>query len=365
MKLKRKISWLMGRLQQSLFPVLEECCFTPLTEQEKYLVKILELIKIENHVEKHRYFTGRPPAERTAIARCFVAKAVLRYQHTRSLVEELKARPNLRKICGFARLKDVPSESTFSRVFAEFSKQDLGRIANDCMVKEYLGKELVGHVSRDSTAINGREKAVKKVKEPKPPRQRGRPARGEVRKPPEKKRLDIQLHQTAEEAILDLPKVCNRGVKKNAKGYMQSWNGYKLHVDVNDAGFPLSAVLTSASVHDSQVAIPLMRLTSHKVQYCYDLMDAAYDASQIWEMSGVLNHVPIIDRNPRRCKTIPMAPHEARRYNERSAVERFNGRLKEEFGGRSVMVRGAEKVMLHLMFGVVALFADQLLKLST
>jgi hypothetical protein len=29
------------------------------------------------------------------------------------------------------------------------------------------------------------------------------------------------------------------------------------------------------------------------------------------------------------------------------------------------MVRGYEKVELHLMFGVIALFADQLLKLTT
>jgi hypothetical protein len=59
-----------------------------------------------------------------------------------------------------------------------------------------------------------------------------------------------------------------------------------------------------------------------------------------------------------------MAPHEACRYNEQSAVERFNGRLKEEFGGRNVMVRGAEKVMLHLMFDVISIFADRLLKLG-
>jgi len=44
-------------------------------------------------------------------------------------------------------------------------------------------------------------------------------------------------------------------------------------------------------------------------------------------------------------------------------AERFNSRLKEEFGGSNVMVRGAQKVWLHLMFGVIALFADQLLKL--
>ena len=137
-----------------------------------------------------------------------------------------------------------------------------------------------------------------------------------------------------------------------------------MHIDVNDCGLPLSAVLTSASVHDSQVAIPLMKLTSGKVTYCYDLMDAAYDAAQIWDQSKELEHVPIIDRNPRGHDVVPMAPHEAIRYNERTASVRCNSRLKEDFGGRCVMVCRAEKVMMHLMFGMLALFADQLLKVT-
>jgi hypothetical protein len=73
--------------------------------------------------------------------------------------------------------------------------------------------------------------------------------------------------------------------------------------------------------------------------------------------------VPIIDKNGRGKGVIPMAPHEAARYRERSVSERFNGRLKEDCGAGNVRVRGAEKVRLHLMFGVIALFADQLLKL--
>ena len=44
-------------------------------------------------------------------------------------------------------------------------------------------------------------------------------------------------------------------------------------------------------------------------------------------------------------------------------VERVNARLKDEFGGRNVRVRGASKVMAHLMFGVLALTVDQILKL--
>jgi len=108
-----------------------------------------------------------------------------------------------------------------------------------------------------------------------------------------------------------------------------------------------------------------MRMTTDRITYLYDLMDSAYDAKQIHEVSKVLGHVPIIDRNPRRGDALPMTPAEALRYNERTAAERFNSRLKGEFGGETVMVRGYRKVKLHLMFGVIALFADQLLKLST
>jgi len=48
---------------------------------------------------------------------------------------------------------------------------------------------------------------------------------------------------------------------------------------------------------------------------------------------------------------------------ERTMIERVNARLKDEFGGRQIRVRGASKIMAHLMFGVLALTVDQMLKL--
>lgn len=160
-----------------------------------------------------------------------------------------------------------------------------------------------------------------------------------------------------------MPIACDRGTKKNAKGYKTSWNGYKLHLDTNDIGLPISALVTSASMHDSQVAIPLIKLTSRKVTYLYDLMDAAYDAKSIEEVSRKFNHVPIIDKNGRGKETLPMAPHEAERYRIRSSSERANSRLKEDFGANSVMAKGHAKVSLHLMLGVITLFSDQILRL--
>ena len=73
--------------------------------------------------------------------------------------------------------------------------------------------------------------------------------------------------------LADLPTACDVGCKKNSKGYKETWTGYKLHIDVACGQIPVSCVLTSASVHDSQVAIPLMTMTSARVSYLYDLME--------------------------------------------------------------------------------------------
>ena len=176
----------------------------------------------------------------------------------------------------------------------------------------------------------------------------------------------------------DLPKVCDIGVKRNAKGHQENWSGYKLHLDAIDGGIPISCLLTSASMHDSQAAIPLATVIARRVDSLYDLMDSAYDAPEIRAFSEQLGHVPIIDVNPRRRpqvkaerkrealaeRCIGQVSPEARRYRERSTVERVNGRLKDEFGGRHLRVRGPGKVMCHLMFGILALTVEQLMRLT-
>ena len=54
--------------------------------------------------------------------------------------------------------------------------------------------------------------------------------------------------------------------------------------------------------------------------------------------------------------------HEMARYRERTGIERAFSRLKEEFGFSSVRVGGASKVLAHLMFGILALTADAILR---
>ncbi len=350
-------------IQRSLFPALEEE-IGMLSPKERQLVRILELVDIRPFLSDQYWCgIGRKPHSRLALAKAFIAKAVWNIPTTRGLIDRITSSPSLRRLCGWDRVCDIPHESAFSRSFELFALRELPANLHKSLVEEHLGSHLCGHVSRDSTAIQGREKPEKKKAEPKIPKKRGRPRKGEIRKK-KPRRLEEQPGRSLKKNLKELPKACNVGTKKNSKGYKQSWIGYKLHLDVVDGDIPVSGILTSASLHDSQVAIPLAQMTQTRIKSLYDLMDAAYDAPEIHAFSRRLGHVPIIDHNPRRGGVKKkMDPPEKRRYKERSSAERVNSNLKDNYGGRHVRVRGSKKVACHLMFGLVALTATQLFNL--
>jgi len=361
----RALSQIWGAIQGYLFPYLTET-LGPLTEKQKQLVAILELVRVEEFVRGEGKVRGRKRESRRALARAFVVKAVYNFSSTRALIDYLENCPGVRRMCGYEKTSEIPHESTFSRAFEEFAVSELPQRVHAALIEKHRKEVLVGHISRDSTAIEGREKPVPQPTPEKPergPRKRGRPRRGEERPPKEPTVLERQAERSLEALLKELPQRCDRGVKRNSRGYQESWTGYKLHVDCADGQIPVSAVLSSASVHDSQVAIPLAKMTAQRVTNLYDLMDAAYDAEPIREYSRSLGHVPIIDRNPRRGEKVEMDPATKERYQERTSAERVFSRFKDEFGGETVRVRGPVKVMAHLMFGILVLTADQLLRL--
>lgn len=350
-------------IQRNLFPALEEEIGV-LSSKEQQFVRSIELLNIRPLLADQRWCgTGRKPHCRVAMAKAFIAKAVWNIPTTRGLIDRINASPSLRRLCEWDRVCDIPHESAFSRAFELFACRDLPSNLHKNLVEVHLGDHLCGHVSRDSTAIIGREKPLRKKVKPKTPKKRGRPRKGEKR---EKKtrRLEEQPGRSLKKNLKALPKACDVGTKKNSKGYKQSWIGYKLHLDVVDGDIPVSALLTSASLHDSQASIPLAQITATRITNLYDLMDAAYSAPEIHAFSRRLGHVPIIDHNPRRGGVKrKMDPLEKRRYKERSSAERVNSNLKDNYGGRHVRVRGPKKVDCHLMFGLVALTATQLFNL--
>jgi hypothetical protein len=371
-------------IQAELIPDLgrEVAGLTPRLEK---VIHILEWVRIEAFVPDW-IGLGRPPKDRGALANAFVAKAVLGLPTTVALIKRLTVDRALRRICGFSRWVKLPDEATFSRAFACFTSSRLAERVHEALIKAQLGDQLIGHISRDGTAIIARERPARQTaSEPatppaqsalpematpvapeaestRQPRKRGRLRRGDVRTPVPT-RIERQRGQTLAQMIAAIPTACDRGTKCNAQGYKVSWNGYKLHLDTTDCGVVVSALLTSASVHDSQTAIPLSRITADRVTHCYDLMDAAYCSAELRADSRERGHVPLIDHNPRGGVKIEFDPAEALRYRERTVAERMNARLKDEFDGRNVWVRGDFKVMSHLMLGILVLAADQLMRL--
>lgn len=355
-----------GHLQGLLFRGVQAGLEEPLTEKQRQVVRVLEVVRVEEHVREVWRWCGRPRASRRGMARAFVAKAVYNDPTTVAFLERLRTDRNLCRICGWDHPGEVPSESTFSRAFEEFASSALGDAVHKTLVERFAEPLLVGHVARDSTEIVARERAAKKPKKAPRRRKRGRPKKGEVVEPrAAPSRLPHQLTQTPEAALAELPRACDWGTKKDSSGHKHSWKGYKLHLDVCDPGLPLNAETTSASLHDSQVAIPMARRTAQRVTALYEVMDSAYAAPEIEQVVREVGHVPIIDlHSSKKKRGLKLDPPTARRYNERTVVERAYGRLKDEFGARFVRVRGHLKVHLHLMFGVVALFADQLVQLA-
>jgi hypothetical protein len=377
MPLRETLSNAWDHVQGFLFPILREDA-GPLTAQHERLVVVLEVAGVDAFVRMWPGLPGRPLKDRHALSRAFVAKAVLGLATTSALIERLSVDRTLRRLCGWERAASVPGESTFSRAFAEFARSGLPGRAHEALMKQTHKDRLVGHISRDATAIEAREKPARSAPAAEmQKRKRGRPKKGETAPAKEPRRLERQVNMTLTAMLADLPTACSVGTKRNAKGHTTSWIGYKLHIDTADGDIPVSCLLTSASVHDSQVALPLAAITAGRVTNLYDLMDSAYDAPEIAERSRALGHVPIIDRNPRRggkaeaeaetraMRLVGHALAEDIRFKERSAAERVNGALKDSYGGRFVRVRGHAKVLCHLMFGILALAVEQLMRLVT
>ena len=387
-------------MQQELFPVLESVV-GPLSKELQLLSAVMALVPLERVVSAGRAATGRPAKDRGAIATAFVAKAIFKLPTTRALLSRLKVDQALREFCGWQSVAGVPHESKMSRAFAKFADWEVPQQLHEDVVVKALQERIVGHIARDSTAIPARERFPVTAEHKKQRQQRkeekrkqkeltqkalrhktAQPRKKRVRKGSfDKKkasergtRIQRQRHQTLAQMLSELPTQCDIGTKINSQGHPNSWCGYKAHLDVADGQIPVSVILTSASVHDSQVAIPLMSMSSQRVTYLYELSDSAYDAKPIDLHSRQKGHIPITAWHGRRASkkatalfpvgTLPqLTPAQEERFKVRTMVERVNARLKDEFGGNSMRVRGAKKIMAHLMFGILALTVDQWLRL--
>jgi hypothetical protein len=353
-------------LQNHLFPTLKEE-LGEISDHHEEFVRALALLQMDGLVTVRRG-RGRRPHDRAKIARAFLAKAVFNLPHTRALLDRLAYDVVLRRLCGWETAAQIPDETVFSRAFAEFARDEFAQQVHGAVIERTQSSRLVGHIMRDSTAIEVREKPEPKPKPAAPAGRRLHRKAGTAKRPEQMTRLERQSSGTMKlgEMLAELPRPCDYGCKLNSMGAKYRWPGFKLHVDVIDGQIPISCVLTSASVNDMQVSIPLALMSAQRVTNLYDLLDAGYDCTAIREFSRGLGHVPIIPWQKRGSAKPPeLAPHEKARLRERTTVERVFSRLKDEYGAANVRVRGWAKVMAHLMFGILALTADQIFRLGS
>ncbi len=375
MNFRNSLSKMWSNIQYHLFPDLEKRV-GGLSSSHKKLIAILELVRIEEFIPCPRFNFGRPLKDRTAIARSYIAKIIFKLPYTKQLVDRLKGDEQLRIICGWQSVRSVPSESKFSRAFKEFSNTSLPEKVHQSLIKEVYKDEIVGHVVKDSTSIEAREKALKKddavTRKKLKDRERQRKKRaGELNL------RQVQLKAENLNELLDnLPKHCDKGMKKSAQGYTMVWKGYKLHTAIDDNRIPLAAVITSASLNDCEAAIPLGSKANLVAKNFYDLMDAAYDHPEIREHSISMGHIPIIDSCPHnpaqkdeknaekeRRKILNYETAEDKRYKERFPTERFHALFKDYYGGKTIFFRGYSKISCHIMFGVLVVTATSLINL--
>lgn len=191
MQCLQRVASFLEIVQRSLFPHLESVLDSPVIQQHRRLVYVLELARVEEFIQSPRvaFGVGRPEADRRKLARAFIAKACLNLTETTDLIERLQTDRTLRKLCGWREGERLPSAATFSRAFAVFARLALYDLVHERRVIEYLDDSVTEHLCYDTTAIAARERPVKKTASapaaPPVKKKRGRPKRGEERPAPE------------------------------------------------------------------------------------------------------------------------------------------------------------------------------------
>ena len=349
-----KIHSLWRAFEQRLFPFVMNDV-GELTEKNKLFVAVCEAaVKPETFEYAKWKGIGRPPVDHMAVFKAFLFKSVHDVPTTKEMIERLMLEPQSRRLCGWIWPEDVPCEAKFSEVNKEFSQMGFTDEWFGDFVKTFVGTEGRMSVCYDSAPVPVRAKAAnrKRVLSELEPDQ-----------PEPGSRLEWQAGQDADTALGELPQDCDWGTKRDAHGKPRHWKGGKIHAAVTDDGIPVAIAYTSASLHDSQAMIPLMKKASERVPHVHDLADAAYDSGTVVASSVMEGNVPVIDSNRRKADEAPkMTAAERKAYKDRGNDERFFAHLIDAHGGRHVRVREPRKVWQHLMYGVLVIAVEQTMR---
>ena len=119
------LSGLFNNIQSWLLPGLEEE-LGELTARQMEFVRAVELINPLEFIDKYDWVgVGRKPLDRVCLIKAFIAKPKLKLTQIVTLVDAVNGSPILRFLCGRKSRNDIPSESTFFRIFSVFAETKL------------------------------------------------------------------------------------------------------------------------------------------------------------------------------------------------------------------------------------------------
>lgn len=331
---------------------LSNCFFTRPTEKElefkSYWDCVCNLLpSVIKWACKAR--TGRPGFDYQDVLAVWMVKLIFNQKTVTNTLETLRNQPNLRTITG---MESIPSASVVSRKSEELREKMGIQDILDFLCKSFFEDHIVGHVSIDSTIIEAREKSIAK-REKKEKKKPGRKKKGSVEEAEYQKSLEIAMENKKLQETGDIDAYtatlndkCATTGKKNSKGHMQWKIGYKAHLAVDDYGIPVAYVVTGANVHDSKVAVPLLRKTKERCDFLYTLMDRGYASSDIEDFARSMGVVPIIDNKVNRNGfKAEMDKATRKRYEIRTTVERTNSEMKECFLPYKLYSRGKRAIL--------------------
>lgn len=169
--------------------------------------------------------------------------------------------------CGWKQRNQIPHASTFSRAFPEFSAMRLLEGVHEQLIRDAHQNRIVGHISRDSSNIRGRERfpetpSQKRTRVAEEQKSRtntkqkvsaeGRKLGRKLRKrkrtaSPGETRMKRQVMMTsAAEMLQDISREYGVAVRMTQRRDPKFCRAYKLHLDVTDGQIPVTAVLTGA-----------------------------------------------------------------------------------------------------------------------
>jgi len=313
------------------------------SERELELLSYLRIIRGLLAAEELRLLSlsnrlGRTGYPLLSILSIMVLKLLYQQLTVRQTLQLLKENENLRMI---VEIDSVPSEATMSRLSRQIEQIIDPQMLHERIMGLYQKStsRIIGHLSIDSTVIEAREKPIKATQQRKKPKKRGRKKKGSVeedeyraRKTKEEQQLAQYLVESPEISISELEKRCSLTAKQNSQGRRQWFVGYKAHMACDDFGVPVAFAVTGACVHDTQVAIPLMKLTQKNFDFLYALMDKGYVSPIIEAYVQMIGRRAIIAQRSYRGRPPPqMDSPTALRYEVRTTVERTNGELKDGY----------------------------------